>query len=239
MKCTKMQIQKHDIIAKILVGSRAYGTEIEGSDWDYKGVFIQDPLDLFLNGPKKIIEISEDEIYYELGYFATMCLSQNPTILEMLYAPEDCVIHSSEHWRRFQNKRDLILSKKAIHAYRGYIYKEIKELTRGNKQAMHILRAAMTARWVALEHTVKVRLPAAQLSVLQRVRAGEWTMESVVKEAGALIDKMVEDFATSTLRDEPDREKIEEKVMDIKKEYFKRYDNTRRYSEDIKAPDVR
>lgn len=233
-----MIIQGHEIIAKILVGSRAYGTDIEGSDWDFKGVFIQDPLHLFLNGPIKIIEISEDEIYYELGYFAGLCLHQNPTILEMLYAPEDCIVYTTEHWRRFQNKRDLILSKKARHAYKGYIAKEIKELTRGHKQEAHILRLALTARLVADLGKVCVKLPPAMLECVRRVRNGEWTQEWTLSQVEDIVKKVDTDFASSQIRDEPDVEKVMEKVLDIKKEYFKRYDNTRRYSEDIKAPDV-
>jgi predicted nucleotidyltransferase len=234
-----MDINGHDIIAKILVGSRAYGTEIEGSDWDYKGVYIQDPLDLFLNGQKNFIKVSEDEIYYELGYFANLCLNQNPTILEMLYAPEDCVVYSTEHWRRFINKRDLILSKKARHAYKGYITKEIKELTRGPKQAAHISRLFYVAVKISTEHTVVVRLEGSTLNIHKHIRAGTIDPGKVGQRVAHDLSELDTLFDKSTLRENPDTEKILEKVLDIKKEYFKRYDNTRRYSEDLKAPDVR
>ncbi len=235
-----MIIQGHEVIARILVGSRAYGTDIEGSDWDYKGVFIQDPLHLFLNGPIKIIEISEDEIYYELGYFAGLCLHQNPTILEMLYAPEDCVEYTTEHWRRFQNKRHLVLAKKARHAYKGYISKELKELTRGPKQAAHIYRLYFTALTVAKYAEVRLRLSPSTLAFVKDMRQAVYIDRDAIRSAERpMMEEIDAAFAASTLPDEPDTEKIMEKVLDIKKEYFKQYDNTRRYSEDIKAPDVR
>lgn len=231
-----MRIDGHDIIAKILVGSRAYGTEIEGSDWDYKGVFIQDPLDLFLNGQKNFIKVSEDEIYYELGYFASLCLNQNPTILEMLYASEECVVYTTEHWRRFVNKRDLILSKKARHSYKGYIAKELKELTRGGKQVAHIFRLTHQAFLIARHHTIHVKPEPVIVDLLRRLRAGEAASWWVTEKNVDMVDSV---FNKSSLREEPDTEKILEKVKDIKTEYFKRYDNSRRYSEDIQVADVR
>ncbi len=39
-----------NIIFKALVGSHSYGTNIEGSDKDFKGIFIQSPEDCLEKG---------------------------------------------------------------------------------------------------------------------------------------------------------------------------------------------
>lgn len=41
-----MGISKENIIFRTVVGSRAYGTNIETSDTDYKGVYLQDNNDI-------------------------------------------------------------------------------------------------------------------------------------------------------------------------------------------------
>lgn len=234
-----MRINGHDIIAKVLVGSRAYGIDIEGSDWDYKGVFIQDPLDLFLNGEKRSLKVSEDEMYYELGHFANLCLGQNPSILEILYAPDNCVIYSTEHWRRFQNKKDLILSKKAQYSYMGYIRKALAEETKSPKQRAHILRLAWGAINIARLKTLPIACIYKDRIVLMDIRSGAMNEKEAIYWINSFVSDIEKEFSKSSLREEPDREKILEKVKDIKTEYSKQYDNTRRYSEDLQAADVR
>ncbi len=54
-----MKIQGHEVIFKALIGSHAYGTNVEGSDYDYKGVYIQDPKDVYVNGYKEQLDISK------------------------------------------------------------------------------------------------------------------------------------------------------------------------------------
>lgn len=156
----------------------------------------------------------------------------------MLYAPDECVVHSTEHWRRFQNKRELILSKVARHSYKGYIAKELKEFTRGPKQGAHIARLLFTANTIATQGIVRVRLHDAELAIVRNIRAGKISLESVVTLAEQGMAKLDELFKSATILEVSDVKKVKEKVLDIKKEYFKRYDNTRRYSEDIQTPDV-
>jgi len=44
-----MEIRGHKLLLKALVGSQAYGTAIPESDRDYRGVYIQDPEDVYVN----------------------------------------------------------------------------------------------------------------------------------------------------------------------------------------------
>ncbi len=96
-----MEIRGNKIIFKALVGSHAYGTNVEGSDLDYKGVFIQRPEDVLEYGYTSQIDVSKDEVYFEVGRFLELCATGNPTMLELLYTPYDCVVHCDPIWQKF------------------------------------------------------------------------------------------------------------------------------------------
>jgi predicted nucleotidyltransferase len=88
-----MKIRDHQIIFKAIVGSHSYGTNVEGSDIDFKGVYIQTPKSVLYDGYVPQIEVGKDETYYEVRRFLELCETANPTVLELLYSPEDCIIY--------------------------------------------------------------------------------------------------------------------------------------------------
>ena len=129
-----MKIQGHEIIFKTLVGSHSYGTNIEGSDTDYKGVYIQDPADVYYNGYKQQIDVTKDEVYYEVGRFLSLCTSGNPTMLEVLYAPEECIVHISPIFREIMKIREIFLTKSLRHSFGGYAIEQIRKAGGLNKK---------------------------------------------------------------------------------------------------------
>jgi hypothetical protein len=129
-----MKVQGHEIIFKTLVGSHSYGTNIEGSDTDYKGVYIQDPEDVYYNGYKQQIDVTKDEVYYEVGRFLSLCTSGNPTMLEVLYAPKECIVHITPVFREIMKIRDVFLTKSLRHSFGGYAIEQIRKAGGLNKK---------------------------------------------------------------------------------------------------------
>ncbi len=123
-----------NIIFKALVGSHAYGTNIEGSDKDYKGVYIQSPEDVLQNGYIEQIEVSKDETYYELKRFVQLCCTGNPTMLELLYTPEDCVIYKHPVFQFLITNKHSFLSKSCKYSFGGYAYSQIVKAKGLNKK---------------------------------------------------------------------------------------------------------
>lgn len=115
------------LIFKCIVGSHAYGTNIEGSDKDIKGVFIQNPKDMFLNGYKEQYEVSADEVYYELGRFLELCKTANPTMLELLFTPADCIIEITDEFKLILDNKDRFITQKCKHSFSGYAYSQIQK----------------------------------------------------------------------------------------------------------------
>ena len=80
----------------VIRGSHAYGTNIETSDTDYAGVFIQSIDDVLGNTYKEQInDDNNDIVIYEIRRFLELLGSNNPTVLELLNTPEDCIIYKN------------------------------------------------------------------------------------------------------------------------------------------------
>lgn len=129
-----MKIENHKILFKVIIGSQAYGTNVEGSDIDYKGVFLQDPEDLYLNGYKDELKINKDEVYFELEKFLTLCSTGNPTCLELLYSPEHCIVHLSNEFKQILEIKELFLTKNLRHSFGNYAMDQIQKASGLNKK---------------------------------------------------------------------------------------------------------
>lgn len=115
------------MIFKALVGSQSYGTATPQSDKDYKGVYIQ-PLDDILSFRyKEQFEIGKDESYYEVKRFIQLLASANPTVLELLYSPDDCVLYKEPEFDILIANRDRFLTKKCLNSFGGYAVAQIKK----------------------------------------------------------------------------------------------------------------
>lgn len=122
-----MEIKGHEIIFKAKVGSHAYGTNIEGSDEDFKGIFIQSPESVLEDGYLPQIEVSKDEVYYEIGRFVDLCVRGNPTMLELLFAPRDTVQYFTDYFMILADHRKELLSKQLKYSFGGYAIDQIKK----------------------------------------------------------------------------------------------------------------
>lgn len=118
---------EQNYIFKAVVGSQSYGTSIPTSDIDYKGVYMQSEDELFGFGYKEQIDHGKDECYYEVRRFLQLLETGNPTVLELLYSPEDCIIISTAQFDLIRNERDRFLTKKCMQSFGGYAVAQIKK----------------------------------------------------------------------------------------------------------------
>ena len=115
-------------IYRIIVGSQSYGTAVEGSDVDYKSVYMQDIDDLIgYDGYKEQINITKDDTSFELRRFLELLETANPTALEMLYSPEDCIVEKDPIFDILLKNRDKFLTKKCLLSFGGYAIAQIKK----------------------------------------------------------------------------------------------------------------
>ena len=114
-------------IYRVIVGSQSYGTSVEGSDIDYKGVYAQSTDELIGFGYKEQINTNKDDTSYEIRRFIDLLETANPTVLEMLYSPEDCIVEKDTAFDILIKHRDKFLTKKCLHSFGGYAIAQIKK----------------------------------------------------------------------------------------------------------------
>ena len=117
----------NNFIFKAIVGSQSYGTSTPTSDIDYKGVYMQDVNELISFGYKEQFEAGKDECYYEVRRFMQLLQSANPTVLELLYSPTDCIIQTSPQFELLVKNRDKFLTQKCLLSFGGYAIAQIKK----------------------------------------------------------------------------------------------------------------
>jgi predicted nucleotidyltransferase len=109
-------------------GSQAYGTQLPTSDIDYAGVYIQSQEDIFGTGYKEQInDDKNDTVFYEVRRFLELVASNNPTILELLNTPEDCIIYKDPLYDLILEQKELFLTKVCAKSFGGYAIQQIKK----------------------------------------------------------------------------------------------------------------
>lgn len=123
------------IIFEAITGSRAYGTNLPHSDTDFRGVFIlPEEIILGMNYVEQVNDEKNDIVFYELKRFLQLLTLNNPNILELLNAPEDCIVQKTPFFEEILQHRDKFLTKKCKHTFGGYAVEQIKKARGLNKK---------------------------------------------------------------------------------------------------------
>lgn len=130
------QMNNSNVIFRGIVGSRAYGTANANSDTDERGVFFVPAKEYvrLLAPPHQINDEHNDKVYYSLLRFCQLASEANPTMLEMLFLPSDCIIKSSKAWDLLVRNRSMFITQRAVDSHLGYAISQIKKARGCNKR---------------------------------------------------------------------------------------------------------
>ena len=124
------------VLMKAISGSHAYGTAIEGSDTDIKGVFLFPKHSFYgLSYDAQLADSKNDVVFYELRRFTDLLLKNNPNLLELLETPEDCMLEKHPLMEAY--KPALFLSQRCFHTFSGYAMEQIKKARGLNKKIVN------------------------------------------------------------------------------------------------------
>jgi len=127
--------EKDLIIFEAVMGSHAYGTSLPTSDVDLRGVFVQPLEDILKYGYlEQIADELNDIVYYEIRRFLALVRSNNPTVLELLFAPKDCIRIEKPEWILISNQAPKFLTKACRYSFAGYAIDQIKKAKGYNKK---------------------------------------------------------------------------------------------------------
>jgi predicted nucleotidyltransferase len=121
---------KDDLIFMTVAGSRMYGTNTPDSDIDLRGVCVppKNVLMGFARNFEQQTYENEDTVVFSLMKFVKLCADNNPNIIELLFAPEDCIRTITPTWERLLERRDEFISAKCYHSFSGYAHQQLARL---------------------------------------------------------------------------------------------------------------
>ena len=122
------------ILYECIVGSQAYATNVETSDEDHKFVYIL-PMDNILGtGYVEQLNVTKDITGWEIRRFLELMGSNNPTVLELLNSPEDCIISKHPLFDLILEQKEAFITKICKDSFGGYARQQIKKAKGLNKK---------------------------------------------------------------------------------------------------------
>ena len=239
-------------ILRGLVGSTVHGLNVNDGieDRDEMGVCVEpmqdamalwDPFEQFIYRSAVEREGREnarstagdlDLTIYSLRKWIRLALKGNPTILLLLFTPDDQLVHCDEFGAALRALTPSIVSRRVQGPFLGYLQAQKQRLTgeRGQKRihrpeleemygfdtkyAMHMLRLGFQG--VELLTTGRLSLPMREpaRSFLLDVRTGKVSEQECLTRAGILERELEDLAATSPLPEEPEADRVQEWVIE-------------------------
>lgn len=227
-----------NILLEGIVGSTAYGMARPDSDEDRLGVFAFQTEQLFgLTDPSNNHRDDPplpDRTVHEAGKFARTALKSNPTLLELLWLPDELYVARADLGEALIAIRDAFLSRQAVRdSYCGYARQQFHKLRnddtfgsdlrkRTEKHARHLARLMHCGLHLLATGELLVQLeePARFIQfgadVADTVESGgslDW-VESYVEGMTARFDL---EYDTSPLPEDPDRQAVADWLRQVRK----------------------
>ena len=125
---TNEHLGKHVILLG-LAGSYSYGTNIETSDIDVRGITLNQKSDLIgLTQFEQYVDENTDSVIYAFNKIVTLLLSCNPNTIELLGLNPEHYLYLNDIGQMLLDNRKLFLSKRAINSFGGYADAQLRRL---------------------------------------------------------------------------------------------------------------
>lgn len=129
---------KNLIIFHAIVGSQSYGIATPTSDTDTKGVYIQPIEDILSFGYcEQVSDEKNDNTFYEIQRFLQLLQTNNPTVLELLSTPEDCVLYKDSIFDLILEQKEKFITIGCRDSFGGYAIQQIKKARGMNKKIVN------------------------------------------------------------------------------------------------------
>ena len=174
-----------NIVVKHYSGSIAYGTNVESSDIDIRGVYVVDPIVIRtpFNGINQECYTNtsngNDVVLFELNKFMVLLSKSNPAAVESLWIEEDSILESSEPYWQIRKYKEGLITPKFCYATLGMANQTLKRMARwgdptfklGLKEDMHSVRLLNMSLELLTKGKIIVKRP--ESDWLKKIRNGE------------------------------------------------------------------
>ena len=242
-----------------IMGSVAYGVSSDTSDVDVYGWAIPPKDDLFphLRGevpgfgtPRPRFEQYQehhvedrdalaghgrmyDLTIYGIVKFFNLAMENNPNVIDSLFTPVNCVLHSTRVGNLVRENRRLFLHKGAWPKFKGYAYSQLHKISIKRPQgkraellqkhgydvkfAYHVVRLLSEVEMILIEQDIDLQRNNEQLKTIRR---GDWTEERLRAWCAEKETHLERAYAESTLRATPDEPKIRALLLNCLEDHY-------------------
>ena len=249
------QIVEQGTILRATVGSTVHGLHHGGEDdRDEMAVFIEPPAYLLglarargirggLYGFEHYVERTQPEgarsgpgdldfVAYSLRKYVRLAIKGHPTILLLLFVPEELVLVKTELGEELRELRPALVSRRAGRGFLGYLRSQKERLqgARGQKRvnrpelvdaygfdtkyAMHAARLGYQGLELLETGRLTLPMPSQERSRVMAIRMGERTFEEAISDIDELERRLAEALERTSLPREPDRTAIDRFLVD-------------------------
>jgi len=233
------------------MGSHAYGVADDDSDLDVYGFCIP-PIDVvfphldgeipgFGSQVQRFEQWQEhhakapgkDAVYdfsvYSIVKYFQLAMQNNPNMIDSLFVPRRCILHSTPLSEHLREHRRLFLHKGSWHKFKGYAYSQMSKIkgkvnaasprratsiqTHGYdvKFAYHLVRLLCEVEQIMVEGDLDLEKNTPQL---RSIRRGEWTLpflEAWFSDKEKALETV---YASSSLQHSPDEAVIRQLLLE-------------------------
>lgn len=242
-----------------IMGSVAYGVSSDTSDVDVYGWAIPLKEDIFphLRGEivgfghqaKRFEQYQDHHVEdrdalaghgrtYDLTIFGivkffALAMENNPNIIDSLFTPVTCILHSTRVGNLVRENRCLFLHKGAWPKFKGYAYSQLHKLAikqpQGKRAELirrhgfdtkfgyHVVRLISEVEMILMEGDIDLQRNNEQLKAIRR---GEWTEARLRQWFAEKESHLERAYAESSLRATPDEDRIKALLINCLEEHY-------------------
>lgn len=138
-----------NIILLTLGGSHAYGTNVEGSDVDIRGIALNSKEEILTNKNfEQFVNEATDTTIYSFNKIINLLINVNPNTVEMLGCKPEHYLYLSPIGKELIDNHHLFLSKKCVYSFGGYANQQLRRLdnkanrlTSQSEQEQHLFKS--------------------------------------------------------------------------------------------------
>lgn len=234
------KVTVHSTILLGLTGSKAYGTNTDDSDTDYRGIFIPDEEHYFglkdatdhsfsSGGDNKNTKEDVDMFLSPIATFVKRCMTGSPTDLELLFLRTSDYTHVTDIGQELINHRQMFLSKYVKNRFGGYALRRKKQMMTGSrvdehlgynpKSFMHSVRMYQMGIDILRYGTFSVYRQ--NHEVLKELRAGKFTLKEAMTYLDGLEMEMQSYYDLSDLPETVDSEQVNKLLIRLTRDHLR------------------
>lgn len=141
------------IVFLALGGSYAYGTNVETSDIDVRGIALRSSEEILLGEDfEQFTDVETDTVIYSFDKMCKLLSMCNPNTIEILGVRSEDILYMDETGQKLLENKQIFLSKRAIRSFGGYANAQLHRLKNRSVRGMddserekHILKSIENA----------------------------------------------------------------------------------------------